>query len=206
MSRIFVFLIVAFSVRAQAHQPVDGNIWVTGGFFGYATHQWHHRFESPFVGSGGLVVQGDLHKYGGLEISFFYLDKVFSVQKDDLVVTERGKRMYIVMGYRHWFNKKNSAAAGFFSSYSMGDPTILRNDFPAGAKPNTSADDMTEYGFDLSYQHEPISKGRWSAIVDLRYSYSVTPKGFEDSNHYGVLIGLKYFAQSKEKDLDKVIH
>jgi hypothetical protein len=199
-----VFLIFIFSFTARAHVPADGNIRASLGPYGYATHEWHNHFESPFMGGLGLLVEGDLNKHGGLEIGMFYINKVFSVTKDDQTVTERAKRIYISMGYRHWWNKKNSVSLAFFSSYSMGDPKTLHSDFPPGGAPKTSASDMTEYGFDASYQHEPWSAGRWAAIVDLRYSYSVTPKGFEDSNHYGVLLALKYFVQARDKDLDKM--
>lgn len=203
MKRIVAFFILSFSIGAHAHEPVDGNVRAALGPFGYATHEWHNNFESPFMGGAGLLVEGDLNKHGGLEVGLFYLNKVFSVMKDGLTNTERAKRLYISMGYRHWWNKKYSWSAAFFSSYSMGDPETIRSDFPVGGAPKTSASDMTEYGFDVSLQHEPWSRGRWAAIVDVRYSYSVTPKGFEDSNHYGVLLALKYFVQAREKDLDK---
>ncbi len=201
---MFVFLFFLFSAPALAHVPADGDIRAAAGPFGFATHEWNSSFHSPFMGGGGLLVEGDLNKHGGLEVGIFYMNKVFSITKDGQTHTERSKKLYVSMGYRHWWNKKNSWAAGFFSSYSMGDAEIIYSDYPLGGSPHTSASDITDYGFEVSYQHEPWAHGRWAAIVDLRYSYSMTPKEHEDSNHYGVLIALKYFIQAKEKDLDKL--
>jgi hypothetical protein len=150
-----------------------------------------------------FIAEGDLNGHGGLEIGMFYLRKVFSVQKDRLVLTERIKQLYVTMGYRHWFTKKFSLAAAFFSSYSMGDPEVVVSEFPGSQdRPKTSAHDTTEYGFDFSIQHEFWHKGRFSAIVDGRYSLSVTAKPGEDANHYGAMIALKYFVQSRERSAE----
>ncbi len=89
----------------------------------------------------------------------------------------------------------------------MGEAQSGRNDYtPLGlATPETSAHDSTEYGFDGSIQVEPWREGRYAAIIDLRYSYSVTDKPDEESNHYGILVGLKYFVQGgKRQDPDDV--
>jgi hypothetical protein len=201
---LIVLALCLSAFKANAHVPSDGHIHVTAGPFLFATHELRHQFSSPLMNSGGLIVEGDVDKNGGIEISMFYLDKRYNVRKDGMSITEQGKRMYISMGYRHWFNKDWSAGLGFFSSYSMGDPRAVRDDFAPASPPKTSASKPTEYGFDFSAQHEFLQKGRWSAILDLRYAWSVTPKGDEDANHFGVMFGVKYFVQAADRDLDKV--
>ena len=184
---------------AKAHQPSNGAIHATAGPFGFATQQLSREFESPFLGSLGVVIEGDVDNNGGLEISIFYLPKkTFSIERENLLITEESKRLHITMGYRHWFNKKFSTALAFFSSYAMGDSHVVQNEFYSLPAPKTSASDATEYGFDFSLQYEPYSYGRFSAVFDVRYSYSVTPKDDEDSNHYGILLGIKYFIQGKD--------
>ncbi len=192
-----LFLIVIFSSGsvAFAHAPSDGDIRATLGTFTYKT-QMHDR--SPFLLGPALLAEADIDHNGGLEIGMFYLRNSFSIQKQGLTYTERVKRMYITMGYRHWLAHWISAAAAFSSSYSMGDAEIVRDDFGAIPHIGTSARDVTEYGFDFSIQFEPWSEGRYAAIIDLRYDLSVTPKSGEESNHYGAFIGLKYYLQARE--------
>lgn len=184
---------------AFAHQPKDGDIYATLGGFVYSTHEIDHQFDTPTLVSPVLIAEGDLDDNGGLEISMFYLRNSFSVKKDGLIATERIKRMYITMGYRHWFNDRFSGAISFFSSYSMGELQIMRDDFAAAERPRTSASDVTEYGFDFALGAELWRSGRFALVLDTRYAASVTAKRGEDSNHYGALIALKYFVQSREK-------
>lgn len=191
--------ILGLAIPAAAHQPVDGDIHAAFGWMGYQTEAIDHYWKPQLLVSPGLIVEGDLNSYGGLEIAFFYLQNPFSVKEDGRVLTEKVKRMYISMGYRYWFNVKYSAAVGFFSSYSMGSPRTVHDEFGVLEHPTTSASDTTEYGFDVSVQYEPWHKDRAAFVIDGRYSYSVTPKKHEDSNHYGVLFAFKYFVQARER-------
>ena len=201
---VLVFTL-CLSWSVQAHQPKDGHIHVTGGPFIFATHELRHQFSSPAINTGGVLVEGDIDKNGGVEISLFYLDKRYNIRHEDKNVTQTGKRMYIALGYRHWFNKNYSAGLAFFSSYAMGDPQVVRDDFAPAASPKTSASKPTEYGFDFSLQREFLQKGRWAGILDLRYSHSLTPKGDnEDGNHFGAMIAVKYFVQATDRDLEKL--
>ncbi len=183
---------------AWAHQAQEGDIRATAATQFYRNDVRDHDFSPPWLQSVGLIVEGDIDNHGGLEISAFYLRQFYSIQKDGLVLDETGKRMYITMGYRHWFNTRLSSAIAFFSSYTMGDPAIQRNDFGTGPRPTTSAKDVVDYGFDFSVQYEPWREGRWAAVVDARYSLSVTSKPGEAGNFYGFLVGLKYFVQGQE--------
>lgn len=194
------FCLVIFGFQALAHTPVDGHIYATSGAMLYQTAEFDHQFDSPFRVAPSLMVEGDLNRHGGFEIQMFYLRNPFSIERDGKVFTQYVKRMYIAMGYRHWFTPWVSTGLAFSSSYAMGDPKILRDDFnDSRDRPGTSASDITEYGFVLSVQNELYRKGRFSMVVDGRLDYSVTAKRGEDSNMYGIFLGLKYFVQAREK-------
>jgi hypothetical protein len=112
---------------------------------------------------------------------------------------EESDRIQITMGYRHWFANWLSAGLAFSSSYAMGDTRTIRDDFtPRGLKAiDTSASDTTEYGFDFSLQWEVFSYQRLALIADAIYSLSVTGKPNETTDHYGVMLGIRYFIQEK---------
>lgn len=197
----FLIFVVHFSWQSLGHVPADGKVHATLGPFALQTQPRHHAFASPFLGGAGLIVEGDIDYNGGIEIALFYLQQLYSIERENLVVTEKSQRMNVTMGYRHWFTHHVSGAVAFFSSYSMGEGHIVRNDFGSVAPPKTSAHDMTEYGFDFSIQIEPWRKDRFSFIIDARYSQCVTQKEGEDENYFGVLAGIKYFVQSRDEVL-----
>lgn len=193
-----LFILFVFALPVEAHQPKDGDIHVSTGPYITHNHVSDHSFETSTRGGWSLLAEGDIDNNGGAEIGAQYIRQLYSVQKDGLVLDETCKRMYITMGYRHWFSPAISMAGAFFSAYAMGDPQTVRNDFGNNNRPNTSAKDPVEYGFDFSVQVEPFRWGRWAIVTDLRYSLSVTSKPGESSNFLGAMINVKYFAQSKE--------
>lgn len=199
----FLMTMLFFSATAATHEPVGGDIRATAAMFRLQSHARQDSFQNPWKGGLGLVVEGDVDHNGGLEIGMLYMEKLFAIHRDGMTVVEESKRMYISMGYRHWFNKRVSAAAAFFSSYQMGDGRTIRDDFPMGMTPKTSARDVTEYGFDLSVQYEPWSARNIALVLDGRYSWSVTPKPDEDANHYMAMVGIKYYVQGKQPDEDE---
>jgi hypothetical protein len=102
------------------------------------------------------------------------------------------------MGYRFWMSSKFSTSLAFYSSYSMGEPQIVYDNFAPGTTIDTSARDTTEYGLDWALQAELWQSGRYALILDGRYSLSFTNKRQEQSNHYGVLFGIRYFIQEQQ--------
>lgn len=185
-------------IPAWAHEPVDGSIFATGAAFTYLTDT---RGENPVFTAPALVAEADLSSSGGVEIVMAYLRNSFTVRRDSGELTESMKRMYISTGYRYWYNKYWSVAFGFASSYSMGDRKVIRDDFKAN-RPDSSASDVTEYGFDFSVQYEAWARERFAIVIDGRYALSVTAKDREDSNHMGVMVGIKYFVQARDKAPD----
>ena len=79
----------------------------------------------------------------------------------------------------------------------MGSPRIIHSDFPVGSEIDTSAKDTVEYGFDLSLQKELFKQPAYVVVIDARYSMSVTNKGNENSDQFGILLGFRYTVQEK---------
>lgn len=205
MRRIFCLVLLIWISNVHAHEPSGGQIHASLGPYIFSTDSLHNEFDSPATYGLGAIVNGDVDEHGGLEFSLFYMNKLFVVQQAGRQLRERGKRVQIGMGYRHWVTPEFSGSLAFFSSYSMGDPQPVRDDFAVGTAPQTSASDSTDYGFDISLQYEPFRKGKLGLVIDARYSWAVTEKAGEDENHLGVFVGIKYLVQSSEPVPDEEI-
>jgi len=199
LTSIVSFLLLINVLPAAAHVPSEGKVTALLGPFVFKTNfpGAGTQYEVPMMTGAALIVEGDVDRNGGLEMTAFYLNKIFVRNDDDKILAERIKQVYISMGYRHWFNQRISIAAGLFSSYIMGKRHVEHSDFTPPNKINTSASDTTEYGIDFSVQYEFWESGLWAAAVDARYSWSVTNKPKEYGDHYGAMIGLKYQIQEK---------
>ncbi len=144
------------------------------------------------------MIQGDINDHSALEIAMTKMNKVFYREENGNLLIEQTELMHIGMGYRKWFTPYFSGALDFFSSYTMGETNTIDRRVAAGNEFDTSASDITEYGFDLSLQGELWSSGRYAVVADARYSFTLTKKHAEKADHYGVLIGLRYFIQEKQ--------
>jgi hypothetical protein len=184
---------------ADAHTPKEGDVWATLGGFAYRTKTPASGGEKVDFG-GGIAAEGDVDYNGGVEIAMLYLDKKYVRTDADAVVVERIKRMYITTGYRHWLVPAFSAGAAIFSSYSMGDPKVVRWESGQSGEPpelHTSARKITEYGLDLSLQWELWSAGGFGVVADARYSFAMSRLQGEDADVYGLLLGLKYLVPKR---------
>jgi hypothetical protein len=177
---------------AFAHQPQEGRVLGTFGPYIYQTEITHDDadYDSPILGGYGLIVEGGVDKRGGVEIALFYLHKVYIRTAGTNTIAEKMKRMAINIGYRHWFNESFSFGGSYYSSYSMGDPTLIHSDF-TGIAPQTTAHRTAETGFDFSLQWEFYRKQDWMLIADARYSVSFNNRSGEDADIIGLLIGYK---------------
>lgn len=155
--------------------------------------------QSPYLGGVGIQVLGDVNKNGSLEIDLFLMNKPYLREIATKAQIEQTQLVQVNMGYRWWMTSVLSMSASIYSAYSMGDVSVVHSDFAPGTEPDTSARDITEYGFDFSTQVEVYRRNEFSVFVDGRYALSVTSKPNEESNHYGVLVGLRYVAQSKQE-------
>lgn len=198
VNKFFLVFLFFLEFGVHAHQPSDGKVYATLGPFIFRTHAMNHSFESPRRLGFGVLAEGDLNMHGGLEVGGFYLPKYFSVKDGDQVITERAQKAYITLGYRYWPFEFWSFGLGFFSCYAMGDAQEVHSDYGSSSHPKTSAEDITDYGIDASMQFERSLSSIWSFVADMRYSYSLTPHANEDSNHYGLILALKYLVQENK--------
>lgn len=189
---------------ARAYDPQEGNVTATLGPIWTKTNfrDTPSGAHSPYYTNFGLIALGDINEKGALEIGMFHLNKLFLRSKDGMDIAEQTEMMHMTMGYRRWINPYFSASWSFFSSYAMGDPVIVHSSFPKGQEIDTSARDITEYGTDFAVQGDLWSHDKFAVIAEARYSLSVTPKSDERADHYGFMIGLRYFVQEKD-DNDK---
>ena len=201
MKSITLVLLQLCCWQAFAHVPEDGDIHATLAPSLVDNLPHRHQFESPFLAGMALIAEGDIDNHGGVEITAMYMYQLYSIKRGDQLVTEKGRRMFISTGYRHWFVPKFSVALAFDSSFAMGEGEIVHNDFGINNSPATSAQSSVTYGFDLSVQYEPFHWGRYAMTVDGRYAYCITNKPQEDSNVVFFMVGLKYFVQSREEGL-----
>lgn len=198
---LFIFLLFN-TTESFAYIPEEGQVTATIGPFWSKTN-----FESttspeanPSYMTGlGLISAGDINNYSSLEIALFYMPKNFIRQQGDGFIEERRKVLHMTMGYRYWINPYFSSSLAFYSSYTMGDPMVVYSDFPPEQVIDTSAQDITEYGFDFSLQGQLWGSDKMAVVLDGRYSWCVTPKRDEHEDHYGFLLGLRYFIQEEKK-------
>lgn len=194
---IFFYGFVQFS---WGYTPKEGNVTANLGPFIYKTNfkGSNTGIQSQVLTGTGLLVNGDINEKGALEIGLFHMDKYFFREKDGLYMAENTDLIHITMGYRRFLGSLVSVSLALYSSYSLGDPHIAHNEFAPNGDIDTSARDVTEYGFDMAVQYELWSQDRLGIVADLRYALSVTNKANERSDHFGTFISLRYFVQDKD--------
>lgn len=182
-----------------AYEPKEGNVSaVLGPFFNKTNFQESRATNNDFKNGFGIMAVGDFNDKASLEIGVFHMHKHFYRLLTPSLIGEQAELVHITMGYRRWLSSRFSASLAFFSSYSIGQQSLVYNDFPPGSEVvDTSARDITEYGFDFALQTELWSEKFWSVILDTRYSWSTTNKEHERGDHYGALIGIRYLVQEK---------
>ena len=201
-----LFLWLFNSAVSLAYVPKAGNVTA---IFGPQINQTVSNgsktgADTPIQHGYGLIAVGDTNDYGALEIGTFYLPKIFVREVGGKFLSQKTQTMHITLGYRYWLAPSISTSLSFYSAYSMGSYNTLHSDMPLDQIENiTSAQDYTEYGFDLALQAEVWSSGRYGIVLDGRYSQSVTNKPSEDANHWAFLVGLRYLIQEKIPALTK---
>jgi hypothetical protein len=196
------FLILSMLVTPHAvlaYSPKEGNVSATLGWLVHRTNFQNSGTgaSAPYQGDFALVVNGDITDRGQLEIGMYHLNKQYYRDLSSVYVGEETELIEITMGYRQWFTSWLSLGVGFSSAYSMGYPRIIHNDFAPSPAIDTSARDTTEYGFHFSLQSDVYTLDRFTLALTGLYSLSVTGKPNEKADHYGAMIGLRYFIQEK---------
>ncbi len=198
---LILISIFFISEKTFAYTAKEGNVSAIFGPFFYKTSfaGSTSKATSPDLSGLTLMAIGDISDHGSLEIGIFYLNKIYLRERYSNYLAEKTQLIHITMGYRYWLNSYLSTSLSFYSAYSLGDVEVTYSDFRGVNEPTTSARDKTEYGFDGALQAEVWSSDRYAAVIDLRYSRSVTSQEHENADHYGALVGLRYFIQEKQK-------
>lgn len=204
LTRTLIFLFLCLACKSTfAYTPEEGNVTATFGPFFNRTNFTGSRLlpEAPVNTDLGIIANGDVSDHSSLEIALFYMDKLYYRQQGDLWEEERTNVLHITMGYKYWLSSTFSTSLALFSAYPMGDAVTVHNEEPPSGPPfDTSARKTVSYGFDFALQAELWSSGRYALVADARYSLNATKKSDEYADHYGVLIGLRYFIQGKDKN------
>lgn len=191
--RSYIFIMITLlSTIGWAHESQRGKVMATAGPYIYQTKTDIdlNDAHSPVLGGFTLLAEGGVDKNGGVELGMTYLHKIYYRRSEGQVVAEKIKRMQMTVGYRHWFNSFVSTGLSYYSSYAMGDPTIIHNDF-LGSPVYTTAQKVAETGFDLSLQAELYRDNLFTIITDIRYSYSLSARSGEEADVMGIMIGYK---------------
>lgn len=181
------------TIAAHAYRPEAGKVMASLGPYIYKTDLQGYGFpkNSRWKPGFALIAEGNLDSTSALEIGLFYLNKQYFRRVSDQIAIEETDRIYITTGYRYWWSPGLSTGLNFFSSYSMGDPRPVHLSGDFSTAPQTSARDTTEYGVDLSVRFELDSFEKFGFFVDCRYSWSLTPKEGEESNHMALFLAYR---------------
>jgi hypothetical protein len=200
LNSTFLALTLLFAPQAvSAYSPKEGNVSATLGWLLHRTNFQNSSTgaSAPYQGDLALIINGDITDRGQLEIGMYHLNKQYFRDQGSVYVGEETELIEITLGYRHWFTPWLSLGTCFSSAYSMGYPRIIHNDFAPAPPIDTSARDTTEYGFHFSVQSDLYTHDRLTLALTALYSLSVTGKPNEKADHYGAMIGLRYFIQEK---------
>jgi hypothetical protein len=204
MKNILIFFIITllcFTQVSFSYEPAEGQITATLGPNLNKTNfsnDINSEINAAYLRGFGLVTVGDINLKGGLEIGIFYMPRQYFLKREAQLLVEKIQEIHISMGYRKFINPYFSSSLSFYSSYSMGEPQILYSSFPNDSELNTSARDITEYGFDGAIQSEFWSHDKFAIIFEGRYSLSVTSKKNEKADQYGFLLGIRYLVSAKK--------
>lgn len=197
---LFIIFVTAHT-QSLAHTAEEGKVTATLGPYINRTlflGPYAKDLES-YLGSYALIAVGDISPRGGLEIAMIYSPNIlFYRESAGKYIAERVQSIHITMGYHWWLTSRFSTSLAFYSAYSIGTPNIVYSEFSPANLVDTSARDVVEYGFDGAAQWELWSHQGLAAIIEGRYSASVTHKKDENSDNIGILIGLRYVVQEEK--------
>ncbi len=199
MSLIFLLTVPK---TVEAYDAKRGNVSaILGSYFFQTNYQGdNEQMNSPTLGGLSLTALGDVSDNGSLEVTALYMNKIYFRSEGGLDVAEKSQQFHIAMGYRYWFGSYFSTSLSVYTAYPMGTSTIVHSNFPAGQSLSTTAGEPSESGLDWAIQWEAWNDGRWGAVLETRYSYSLTKKSNEWSDQYGATIGVRYFIQGDDPD------
>lgn len=177
---------------ATAYEPKPGKVTAAAGpfiYMGESLSTNEEFYSSPRLGFA-LISEAVVAKNSAIEIGLFYLNKPYYRIEGSQFIIQKIQRMYITTGYRWWWSKKLSSGVSLFSAFSMGGVKTTDQSPGLGRDFKTSAEEITNYGLDLSIRFENEFSSRDGVFIDLRYSHSLTTERGEQSNP--IMLGVFY--------------
>ncbi|OQW53479.1 MAG: hypothetical protein A4S09_07725 [Proteobacteria bacterium SG_bin7] len=188
----YLLFCILTSQFALAHEPGVGEGRMTIGAMSNRFIDSPAPIKTPTTFGAGITGELDIGGRGGIEVSMFYYDGQYAVSKGGLWLVERSTHLYIPIGYRYWLSKKISFATSFYASFRIGQWTEIYRDTGISSDAVTSAQDITEYGFDFSIGADLYTGDKYTLILDSRYLLPTTDKPDENSRAYVFFLGIKY--------------
>jgi len=197
----FIFLIFGYNIFSSslfAYEAKDGQI---SSFFGLNFNKTEASSNlvsySPKYESGiGFIALGDISEKSSLEMSMFYMPKVYFASRGNETIFENTRVLQINMGYRRWWTKNWSSSISISSSYPVG-PTYRNFEVVnTNSSLKTSASDPVHYGYDLAFQRQIEILSQFFSI-DARYSTSINNKPGELADHIAFFVGWQKILQEK---------
>lgn len=165
-----------------------------GFHIGYGPYLYKSVFESSFSNTMdnyhlGFSIIGEAMSadFGSLEASISFLEKYYYRETADSFVIDKIPRVHIGLGYRYWFWEYFSFGFELSTSYSMGSKENVKSFGLGSSGIETSANDITEYLLDGSFQAKLWTNKDASYYLDFRYSKLLTGRASEKGNHLGVI-------------------
>lgn len=187
-----------FSIDLFAYEAADGQISASFGVKSNKTEIPNNRVNfSPKYETGlGFTALGDINSESSLEMSMFYMPKLYYASRGTETLFEITRTLQINMGYRRWWSENWSSSISIYSSYPVGPINKAYEVVSASTDLKTSAGDPVHYGYDIAIQRQ-LNIFSNSFSVDARYSTSINNKVGELADHVAFFIGWQKIIQEK---------
>lgn len=193
-------LCILFSKSALAeYYPQRGNVYLILSSYTFKTNYEGAEARGYNSGGAGFTILGDVNDHGSLEVTTLYMNKMYFRRDNDRLIAEKAQIIHVSMGYRYWWNNYFATSMSLYTSYPLGDSEKLYDESLPDQQIATTAQENSETGLDFGIHTDLWSQGRYALVLEGRYSWALTKKHDEFADQYGVLIGLRYFFQGKDK-------
>jgi hypothetical protein len=187
--KVLAFLLVFQT--SLAHEPIAGQGRMSFGAMSNRFIDSPSPIQTPSTFGGGITGEIDIGGRGGIEVSMFYYESQFVVQQSTNFLVEKSHHIYIPIGYRYWLTDKFSFGTNFYAAYRIGKWTEVYRSPGISTDAVTSAQDITEYGFDFAIGIDLFTADKFAVFLDSRYVMPTTDKPDENSRAYIFFLGYK---------------
>ncbi len=138
----------------------------------------------------GLIVDAYFADYWSAEMALLFADYQFIRDYNGQLLSETVNRVHVPILVKYSFLTYFSLGLGFYGSYRMGEVKSLTS--PMGQNGlQTSASDSGEHGLEGSFQLTFPLFEKYFLTLNIRHSYSLTPRTNEERNYQNLLLSLR---------------